>query len=96
MSVKTLGMEGSLGSRKHMINCKEAARLSSESHDRSLTLRERVSLRIHLLRCQLCARYAHQLKFLRDICARVDEEPAGNTELSDDARERIQERLKQN
>lgn len=57
-----------------MINCKETARLSSESHDRSLTLRERVSLRSHLLRCQLCSRYAHQLKFLQDACSSVNEE----------------------
>ncbi len=78
-----------------MINCKETARLSSESHDRSLTLRERVSLRFHLLRCQLCSRYAHQLKFLEDACSSVIEELEGNTELSDDARDRIRERLKQ-
>ena len=95
MSIKTLGMEGNLGSRKHMINCKEAARLSSESHDRSLTLRERVSLRFHLLRCQLCSRYAHQLKFLDNACSRVNEKLGGNTELSNDARDRIRGRLKQ-
>ena len=78
-----------------MISCQEVARLSSESQDRSLTFGERISLRFHLVGCKLCSRYAHQLKFLRDTCARVDEEPAGNTELSGDARERIQERLKQ-
>lgn len=78
-----------------MINCKEASRLSSESQDRSLTLRERVSLRLHLIGCKLCSRYTHQLKFLSDACAHVDETPAGNTQLSDDARDRIRDRLKQ-
>ena len=78
-----------------MINCKEAARLSSDSHDRSLTFSERLSLRFHLLRCQLCSRYAHQLEFLKDACTRLDDEPAGDTELSDNARDRIRKRLKQ-
>ena len=78
-----------------MINCEKAARLSSESHDRQLTLRERVSLRFHLMGCRLCSRYTHQLKFLRGACEHIDEEPAGNAQLSDDARDRIRQRLKQ-
>jgi hypothetical protein len=78
-----------------MISCEQAARLSSESHDNSLSLRDRVSLRLHLIGCRLCSRYAHQLKFLRDTCARVDEESAGSTQLPGDARERIRQRLKQ-
>jgi len=78
-----------------MINCKEASRLSSESHDRSLALGERVSLRLHLIGCKLCSRYARQLKFLSHACGRSDDHPAGNTQLSDDARNRIREKLKQ-
>ncbi len=78
-----------------MISCEQAARLSSESHDHPLSLRERISLRFHLVGCRLCSRYAHQLKFLRDTCARADEESAGSTQLPGDARERIRQRLKQ-
>ena len=77
-----------------MISCQEAARLSSEAQDRSLTLSERISLRFHLLRCKLCTRYAHQLKFLVEACARVAEEPNSDAELSDTARDRIRDRLK--
>ena len=78
-----------------MINCEKAARLSSESHDRPLTVSERVSLRFHTIGCNLCSRYVRQLKFLRGTCARIDEETAGSGQLSDDARDRIHERLKQ-
>ena len=78
-----------------MISCQGAALLSSESHDRSLTLRERVWLRLHLVRCKLCSRYARQLAFVGDACSRVVEDPAGSAELADDARERIRQRLKQ-
>jgi hypothetical protein len=78
-----------------MISCEKAARLSSESHDRSLTLSEQVSLRFHLVGCKLCSRYARQLKFLRSACAHIEDGPAGNVQLSDDARDRIRQRLKQ-
>ena len=78
-----------------MINCEEASRLSSESQDRSLAFGERVSLRLHLIGCKLCSRYARQLKFLRRACARIDDEPAGSAQLSDDARDRIRQRLTQ-
>jgi len=78
-----------------MINCEKAAHLASESNDRSLTLSERVSLRLHLIGCSLCSRFAHQLKFLSSTCARIDEERVGNVQLPDDARDRIHQRLKQ-
>ena len=76
-----------------MLNCQEAARLSSESHDRSLTLSERVLLRFHLFRCKLCSRYLRQLKFLQGACTRIDEDPGHDAKISVDARERIRERL---
>ena len=78
-----------------MINCEKAARLSSEAQDRQLTLRALVSLRFHLIGCRLCSRYMHQLKFLSGACERVDEEPTEIAQLSDDARDRIRQRLKQ-
>lgn len=78
-----------------MINCKEASRLSSESHDRSLALGERVSLRLHLIGCKLCSRYARQLELIKAACTHIDEEPAENVQLSNDARDRIRDRLKQ-
>jgi hypothetical protein len=79
-----------------VISCKEAAELASQSQDRSLNLTERFALRFHTFRCKLCARYAQQLRFLRDACERIDDDGAqACPQLPDDARERIQQRLKQ-
>ncbi len=79
-----------------MISCKEAAKLSSQSQDRSLNLTERFALRFHTFRCKLCAQYAQQLRVLRSACERIDENGADACpQLPDDARERIRQRIKQ-
>ncbi len=80
-----------------MLSCKEVAQLASESLDRSLTLQERLSMRLHLLVCKLCSRYVRQLKFLKQACAQVDENQSGSKiGLTEGARERIQARLSRN
>lgn len=48
-----------------MLKCKEACTLLSQSQDRPLTLRERISLLIHLAICPHCRRYRKQLLFIR-------------------------------
>jgi len=79
-----------------MMTCKEVAQLASESLDRSLTLYERLTLRLHLFRCDMCTRYVRQLKFLQRACAEAGEEKLTEAvELSDEARERIRIRLNQ-
>ncbi len=79
-----------------MMTCKEVAQLASESLDRSLTLYERLTLRLHLVRCDMCTRYVRQLKFLQRACAEADEAKLTDTrELTDEARERIRIRLSQ-
>jgi len=50
-----------------MIYCRDATRLASKALDTSLTLRERVGLRIHLMMCDGCKRYREQLSHLRDL-----------------------------
>lgn len=47
-----------------MISCKEAAELLSESMERELPLRSRVSLRLHVMMCKYCARYSTQIRFI--------------------------------
>ncbi len=80
-----------------MLSCKRVAQLASESLDRSLTLQERLLLRFHLLFCKFCSRYVRQLKFVQRACARVDEAYSGSgAGLTEDARERIRDRLSQN
>ncbi len=75
-----------------MLTCKEIAQLASESLDRSLSLYERLTLRLHLLRCDMCSRYVRQLKFLQRAGA-DDEKLTAAAELTDEARERIRIRL---
>ena len=80
-----------------MLSCKDIGQLASESYDRSLTLGERFSIRLHILRCRMCELYVGQLKFLRRACADAGEEQLGTeTSLAEDARERIRSRLDQN
>ena len=77
-----------------MLSCQEVAQLASESQDRSLTLGEWLSLRLHLLRCNMCSRYVNQLKFLKQACAGAAEQQSGSqARLTEDARQRIRKRL---
>jgi hypothetical protein len=50
-----------------MLNCLEATQLLSEAQDRPLTLKERVSLRIHLAMCTGCHNCKLQMSALRRI-----------------------------
>ncbi|MDQ2917571.1 MAG: zf-HC2 domain-containing protein [Pseudomonadota bacterium] len=53
-----------------MLSCKEVSRLLSRGEDRRLALSERVKLRLHLLVCAACARFARQLAFMREALRR--------------------------
>ena len=48
-----------------MLKCREACKLLSETQDRNLAPRERLSLKLHLFACIHCRRYRKQLAFLR-------------------------------
>jgi len=77
-------------------NCREAARLQSEALDHKLPFRKRLGLRIHLMICKWCCRYGKQVRFLRDAAREHPgkvSEPAPE-KLSDEARERIKQRLR--
>ena len=80
-----------------MLSCREVTQLVSESLDRDLPLRQRMSMKMHLLMCKLCSRYNKQLSSLREaihLHAMRDEDidvyPAS---LSSEARERIKQSL---
>ena len=80
-----------------MIDCKQAARLTSESQDRSLTWRERFQLAFHLGLCEMCRCYSRQLQrieaLLRASRERSPDAPLPPAELSADARARIAEAM---
>jgi hypothetical protein len=63
----------------HMLSCKEVSHLNSQRFERSLTLGERVKIRLHLLACDACARVLKQLRFIHEAMKqyRIGPPPAG-------------------
>jgi hypothetical protein len=77
--------------------CKEVTKLASEAMERSLSLRRRIALKLHLLTCSLCMRYVQQLQTMREVAhqhtAKMETtKPAAR--LSGDARERMKQALR--
>jgi len=78
--------------------CQEAVVVISDSMERSLTLREKFLLKLHLAVCSWCQWYMENLLMLRQtLRAQAVEPPETNFSatpgLSAEARERIKERL---
>jgi predicted anti-sigma-YlaC factor YlaD len=82
-----------------MLSCEEVTRLVSESLDRELSFRQRVSTKIHLMMCRLCSRYSKQLAGLREAfrlhAMGEDDIEIYPASLSSEARERIIQSLHQ-
>lgn len=74
-----------------MLSCKDVTHLVSQSQDRRLSGLERWSVRVHLLYCLGCRRFARHVEFLRQAMRRLVRE-RGLT-LSASARERIRLKL---
>ncbi|UVW30058.1 zf-HC2 domain-containing protein [Massilia sp. H6] len=51
-----------------MMSCKQMTGLISQSLDRELTTRERLSMRFHLMLCEGCTNYRDNLQFLHEAC----------------------------
>jgi len=79
-----------------MKTCKDTSQLISESLDRPLSWREHMSIRMHTLFCDMCRRYARQLRFVNNTCADADlEQTTPSAHLDEEARERIRNSLNQ-
>lgn len=80
-----------------MLNCREATRLISQSMDVKLPLRRRLLMRVHLLYCVWCRRYAVQLQFLRRATREVPPETlmAPLHKLSSEEKEQMRMRLQE-
>lgn len=50
-----------------MLNCKEVTRLYSESQERTLSLPERLSLKMHVMMCDGCRNFGKQMPILRQM-----------------------------
>jgi len=80
-----------------MMDCQHASQLLSQSQDRPLPWPQRFGLRVHLMMCRACSRFASQLALLRQaatVLGRQVENDAA-VRLSEDARDRISDRLRQ-
>lgn len=53
-----------------MISCKEVTRLMSEGFERTLTLHERFTLKVHTMMCLGCTNYGKHMVFLRKATRR--------------------------
>ncbi len=88
-----------MGIELTIFNCREISKLVSESMDRELPLYQRMQVRIHLMMCSLCVRFARQMRLLRRAIHEHPErlapdEAAPEARLSEDARERIKASLR--
>jgi hypothetical protein len=54
-----------------MIDCGEAARLISRGMDERLPWSRRVALRLHLVVCDACSHFNHQVRLLRRAVQRL-------------------------
>ncbi len=84
------------GESKAMLTCKQASEIISQSYDRRLSWREQWNLRIHLFICDACARFARQMRFIRQAMLRFSQEQLEADEqirLSAAAADRIKRKL---
>ena len=80
--------------------CKQIVKVISESMERKLSLRERITVNLHLWICLWCVWYLEQLNLMRDtIRTKASQEPnlesSSLPPLSAEARERMKLRLSQ-
>lgn len=78
--------------------CKQIVKVISESMERKLSLRERITVKLHLWICLWCVWYLEHLNLMRDtIRTKASQEPNLDSSslppLSPDARERMKVRL---
>ena len=73
--------------------CQQTVETISQSMERRLSLRESIKLKLHLWICVWCQWYVEHLHLIRDT-ARAQATEASSATLSNEARERIRRRLK--
>ena len=82
-----------------MLSCKDTARILSETKMSDLPLGKRIALKLHLMMCKLCRRYARQIATIdgaaRELARRAEEAPPELLgSLSPEAQERIKASLR--
>jgi len=80
-----------------MLNCRQVTRLISQSMDAKLPWHRRLAMRVHLLYCVWCRRYAAQLQLLRRATKELPPEAlnAAPQTLSTEEKEQMRARLQE-
>lgn len=81
---------------RRLPNCQNTVEMISQSMERSVSLSERVLVKLHLWICAWCQWYEEQLQLIRETArAKANEapDPATGATLSEEARERIRRKL---
>jgi hypothetical protein len=76
--------------------CRQTVEQISQSMERSLSIRERIRLKLHLWVCVWCQWYLEHLHVIRETARAKADEPSdliSGRSLSTEARERIRRRL---
>ena len=76
--------------------CKVLLPLVSDARERPLTMREKLTLKLHLFTCEACRRYVAQVEKMSELVKPNTEEITAREpadKLSDDARNRIKAAL---
>jgi hypothetical protein len=55
---------------KATLSCRDVTRLVLEGEDRRLRLSERLGVRVHMLMCKACPKFAQQVQFMRGAMGR--------------------------
>jgi hypothetical protein len=80
-----------------MLNCRQVTRLVSQAMDAKLPWHLRLGMRVHLLYCVWCRRYAAHLRFLRKAAKELA--PSAGTapshRLSAEAKAQLRTRLQE-
>ena len=79
-----------------MYKCKEIIELTSQNMDSSLPWYTWLEMKAHYLMCKTCNRYAQQLQFMNRALEAFEERvPINNCQLSDNAKQRIAEKMRE-
>ena len=83
---------------RRLPDCKTITPTLGEINDRALSLRERITVKLHLFTCDACRRYSEQVRFLHDALHHREFmiEAAAETSgaaLSSEAKDRIRKVL---
>ncbi|MBX7142917.1 MAG: zf-HC2 domain-containing protein [Oligoflexia bacterium] len=78
-----------------MISCQRATELISKRMEEPLSLKEELSLKLHLFICEFCEKFAQQVHLVRSAIKNGSTEPDdSDTHASAEAKERLKDKLK--